>query len=138
MNELSKLAACLFLTLCSSEAAANCLHYDPPSIEITGRISAIPFTLADWSTGAAIQEPEYSWSFTTAHPICIAAGDKRMGNVAFGSVQQFQILAASAGLDLSRFVGTTVILRGQFLPSQLPHHHHLTFSVESARVRHAP
>ena len=136
MNKLCGSLSGLVLALTTHAAAAECLHYDLPSVQITGRITRVAYPSA--FSNEPSREPDYVWYFDTAEPLCIVAGNKRMRNVPFAKVQHFEILPPPDGQDLARFLGVKVALKGQFLPSQLPHYHHLTFSVESASLQPAP
>ena len=137
MNKLLRFASFLTLAVSLEAAAGKCLHYDLPEVEITGRLARVEWHSTP-TPGTGHRELQESWYFEPAQPLCIAAGPKRLGNVPVRNARRFEVLPPADGSDLGRFLGATVVLRGLFVPTQMPHYHHLTFSIESAKLRHAP
>ena len=137
MNKLHRLAILLTLAVSGKATAGACLHYDLPEVEITGRLTRVPWHSTP-TPGTGHRELYESWYFEPAQPLCIAAGPTWLGNVPIRNARRFEVLPPADGSDLDRFLGATVVLRGLFVPTQMPHYHHLTFSIESAKLRHAP
>ena len=137
MNKLFRLASFSALIVSGHVTAGECLHYDLPMVEIAGRVTRVPLPTAD-PRGNELGERGYAWYFESTKPLCIAAGPQSLGNRPFQDVRRFEILPPATGRGLRSFLGANVLLKGRFVPTQLPHYHHLTFSVESARLGHAP
>jgi hypothetical protein len=133
MNKLFRLALCSALVLAGQSATAKCMHYELPTIELVGRVTRVA-----WPANRPVGEQNYSWYFEPEEPLCIAAGPDALGNVPVQRARRFEILPPPSGQSLTPFLGRSVLLKGTFVPTQIPHFHHLTFSVESARLRHAP
>ena len=118
-------------------SARECLHYDLPVVQISGRISRVAVTPA--VANAGYSQPEYAWYFSSTKPLCISPGPARLGNLAINQITRFQILPPSSRPDLSEYLGQEVRLTGSFIPTYIPHYHtNLTFTVESAESLRGP
>ena len=131
MNKLCRLTSLATLLVAALPAAAKCLHYDLPAVELAGQLERV----ATPSGGRVA--PEDSWFFKPVQPLCVSAGAKRLGNDSVRNVRRFEVLLPSDA-SFNPLVGAPVVIRGWFVPTKVPHPHPLTFSVESARSGHAP
>ena len=118
--------------------ASDCLHYDLPAVQISGRIARVVVTSVGASLGDDLQ-PEYAWYLSTTKPLCILPGPKKLGNLAVTGIRRFEILPSPNQPDLTRYLGQEVRLKGSFVPTYIPHYHtNLTFSVESVSLLRGP
>ena len=136
MIRLLLLASIIPVAIPTTAAASECLHYDLPAVQISGRISREP--LIPVATATA-EQPEYAWYFEPAKPLCVDPGPENLGNLAMADVKRFEIVPPTEQSGFDSYLGQNVLIVGLFVPTYLPHFHsNLMFTVESVPAQPGP